>query len=226
MKTTEIYTDVTLKGAPDYLISYDGEKITVKGPGRGNHRTRATTEKKYILKPSKRYGRTVYVLYVSLKDNARRKKHLTQGMILWLLRHPDVDVRDIDFNKANIDADGNAVAPGKKFYSLQYNLFRSIDDVIETCMIIKRFNEGDASGLFEFIHGSRQEVIGIVGLRQRLGITQAEAAWDDAVDMMLEKVRDMHVMRIQPLRKILCNCLTGAILSRRKFLRREDTGRI
>lgn len=200
--------DVTLKNLSRYGFSWDGERLAVRVRRTG----------RIINGYKARYGQTYYLI----RDDTTKRYAVSRKQILFLLRHPEIDYRIIDFRSLGLTTDGTVTFPNEQTEKRRsYSTFRSIDDAIETCIIIKEYQQGNEGPLRLWIHEARKNAVDTVHQRMKCGYTATAESWDDAVETFIGELRNMNVRRIQPLFSWLCKCLQYTAIrrgSRRRIL--------
>lgn len=194
--------DVTLKNLSRYSFSWDGERLEVRARRRG----------KVMNGETRTYG----LRYKLSTDSGTRKtRSLSERQILFLLRFSELDCEKIDFRSFGLTSDGTVTLPGKQAKKRKaYSTFKSIDDAIETCLIIKAFQQGNEGPLYLWIHDAKRNATNVAHRLEHCGYTAALEAWDDAVETFTGELRNMNVRRIQPLFSWLCKCLRHEIIKR------------
>lgn len=194
--------DVTLKNLSRYSFSWDGERLRVRARRRG----------KVINGEKRTYG----LRYKLLTDSGTRKTRcLSEKQILFLLRFSELDCEKIDFRSFGLTPDGTVTLPCKQAKRKRsYSTFKSIDDAIETCLIIKAFQQGNEGPLRLWIHDAQRNATNVVHRQVYCGYTAALEAWDDAVETFIGELRDMNVRLLRPLFSWLCKCLRYEVLKR------------
>lgn len=193
---------VTLKGFPKYRVGRDEN---------GTVRVWSIRFKRLLRYTESSPG----VRSVLMSDFQGVERRLTQGAVTFLLEHPAIGWHDLDLTRYMITPDGRLASRTGLRYRRQYSLFQSVDDALDTCIMIKEFTEGNLKPVYSLIHTSKEAAIGLTSRLCRWSPVRLEEVWDDAVDLFLSQLRDMNIRQVKPLFGWLCTCLRTTYRKRR-----------
>lgn len=185
---------VMLRGFPKYRVGCDES---------GTVRVWSMTYKRIIPFTEDKPG----YFSVRIYDETGKPRRLTHGVVAFLFRHPDLRWHDVDFTGYTMTHDGEVVEKAGKTHAARYTVFRSIDDALETCILIKEFTEGNIAPVYDFIHEQKDRAICAAARRRAVKPENMELIFDEAVEMFLDKLTIFNVNYIKPLFSLLCQCL-------------------
>ena len=140
---------VTLRGFPNYRVGRDEN---------GTVRVWSKRFKRLFLRYTESSPGVRSVLMSDFQGVVRR---LTQGAVTFLLEHPAIGWHDLDLTRYMITPDGRIASRTGLRYRRQYSLFQSVDDALDTCIMIKEFTEGNLKPIYNLIHTSKEAAIGL-----------------------------------------------------------------
>lgn len=183
--------EVTLKGLSKYTLSIIDNSLIV----RGNNRT---------LKGNIRSGRAVYTLRC---DDGKVRRY-ADNVLRFYLKNQELPVlcNNLVYKTRVYLSDDGDILPALKLKG-RWDVFRGIDDALETVLILKAYEEGDRGPLLEWLIEARKNACYAITKFGKVGLKTAENCMDDAEELFMEQVRNYNVKRILPLFAMLCKCL-------------------
>ena len=183
--------DVKLKGLSGYSFSVIDGRLFVK-------------KQKRTLKGTLRSGRCVY----NLKGDDGKSRGYNDNVLKFYIKNPDLPALCNNFvHKTRVYlSDEGDILPSLKLNG-RWDVFKGIDDALETVLIMKAYNEGDKGPLLEWIKSARKNACYAITKFGKYGLKLAENCIDDAENLFMETVSNYNVKRIAPLFATFCKCL-------------------
>lgn len=184
-------TEVTLKGLSQYRFSVIENRLIVQS------RTRT-------MKGTLRSGRIFYFL----KCDDGKKRMYGDNVLRFYLKHKELPAlcNNLVYKTRVYLSDDGDILPALKLKG-RWDVFRGIDDALETVLILKAYEEGDRGPLLEWLIEARKNACYAITKFGKVGLKTAENCMDDAEELFMEQVRNYNVKRILPLFAMLCKCL-------------------
>lgn len=192
-----------LKGFSKYEIADDGEKIRIWSQFR----------KDWMKGDSSGKG------FFWLIDDNRVNRHVSYGFLRFLMRHPEVDARDISPLQQRIKFSENGdvldLYPDKP-RARRCDVFRDIDDVLVTVLAMKAAAKGDMRFLCRFISEHRKRAAFTVASLLKTTAHIVEDSVAEGEELFIRQVTTARCRSIIPLYAWLCRCIKSAVLLKRK----------
>ncbi|MBD5131927.1 MAG: hypothetical protein HDT28_04970 [Clostridiales bacterium] len=156
------------------------------------------------LKGCIRGGRPSY----NLKGDDGKVRIYNDKVLKFYIKNPDLPALCNNFvhkTRVYLSDDGD-ILPSLKLNG-RWDVFKGIDDALETVLIMKAYNEGDKGPLLEWIKGARKNVCYAITKFGKCGLKLAESCMDEAENLFMEQISNYNVKRIAPLFATLCKCL-------------------
>lgn len=184
-------TDVKLKGLSRYSFSFIDGRLFIKSQTR-------------TMKGCIRGGRPSY----NLTGDDGKVRIYNEKVLKFYIKNPDLPALCNNFvhkTRVYLSDDGD-ILPALKLKG-RWDVFRGIDDALETVMILKAYNEGDSGPLQQWLIEARKNACYAITKFGKVGLKTAESCMDDAEELFMEQISNYNTKRIAPLFAMLCKCL-------------------
>lgn len=195
--------DVTLKGLSQYRLSIVDGRVVVNN---GKRTTKGTLGSG---------GRYIY----KLKGDDGKIRLYAENVLRFYMKNTDLPALCNNFvrkTRVYLSDDGD-ILPALKLKG-RWDVFRGIDDALETVLVLKSYNEGDKGPLLEWMMEARKNACHAITKFGKVGFKLAESCMDEAEELFMEQIRNYNVKRILPLFSMLCKCLRVQI----EFVRNKE----
>lgn len=159
---------------------------------------------KRTLNGNIRSGRVVY----NLKGDDGKVRVYCDNVLRFYLKNQELPALCNNFvrkTRVYLSDDGDILSALK--LKGRWDVFRGIDDALETVMILKAYDEGDSGPLQQWLIEARKNACYAITKFGKAGLKTAESCMDDAEELFMQQVRNYNVKRILPLFAMLCKCL-------------------
>lgn len=155
-----------------------------------------------------------------------KPKQFTEGQLRFLMRHPEIDARDVRPREMHIRflPDGTVISSCSEKRKSRYSLFRGIGDVMRTCGILLEVQSGNYTRLLEFIKDARPHVIHTVAKLAATTYNKVSNAIDEGEEMFIKQVEQARMERLMPLFAWYCRCVKVVVLLNSNKISIEEKG--
>lgn len=198
---------VELKGLSRYRFKVGSSGLVVESKSNG------------VLKGSERRGWRLKTFHLR-GDDGRYRNYRTETLMFYV-NNPELPALCTDLchrGGVHLSADGKLISdfhPSRRF-----DVFRDINDALETVLLIKAYQEGDMVPVMMWVNRSRAAAVRVITKYRREGYEIVENCLAGGEARFYSQLRDMNVKRIMPLFAMLCKCIKQEILDSLQFARR------
>lgn len=194
-----------LKGFSKYEITDDGEKIRIW----------SLYHKNWLRGDSS--GKGLFWLI----DDDRVNRHVSYGFLRFLMRHPEIDARDISPLRQRIKFSENGdvldLYPDTP-RARRCDVFNDIDDALVTVLAMKAAAKGDMKFLYRFISKHRERATLTVASLLKTTAHVVEGSVAEGEELFISQVTTARCRSIIPLYAWLCRCIKSAVLLKRNMV--------
>jgi len=152
-----------------------------------------------------------------LQDDCGHSRHVTEGQLRFMRKHPDVPAWAISCRATGIKfrRDGTVANLYGGERGRSYARFTSAQDALSTVLFLMQAADGDKVPLLRFVEEARENAV--VTVSRLLGCGQGTVArhFEAAADRFVRETRTFNVERIMPLFAWLCKCLKYVVVENR-----------
>lgn len=188
---------INLKGLSRYTFDMNDGRIIVRNlDGRILHGT---------VWPDQR---TVYTL---LCDD-KKKRRYKEGTLAFYFNNPQLPALCNNFNVTGVHLSQSGEVITDFHPARKYDVFGSIDDALETLLLVKSYKQGDKYPMFLWMKQARDNALYTVTKFRHYGFERAKACLDGADMRFLSQLETFNIRRIMPLFAMYCKCLKQELM--------------
>ncbi len=115
-----------------------------------------------------------------------------------------------------------------RYIKKDFSVFRDIDDVLETVLIMKAAADGDVTFIYPLIESLKKNAVNTVRFfgGPRPSVKVLRESLEDAGELFMKTIKECNFRMILPLYARFCSCLITAAGKKSKTLPFKDTLRV
>lgn len=160
-------------------------------------------------------------VYMLTCDDGKLRRY-GENVLMYYCKNPQLPALCNNFLGYGVrfSADGQPLAEPKNHR--RYDVFESIDDALETVMLVRAYQHGDVGPMLVWMKDARPRAVDAVTKFGKCGRKRAEECLEGGEDRFLKQLETFNVRRIMPLFAMLCKCLKVEIMNRLQILIYKD----
>lgn len=160
-------------------------------------------------------------VYMLTCDDGKLRRY-GENVLIYYCKNPQLPALCNNFLGYGVrfSADGQPLTEPKNHR--RYDVFESIDDALETVMLVRAYQHGDVGPMLVWMKDARPRAVDAVTKFGKCGRKRAEECLEGGEDRFLKQLETFNVRRIMPLFAMLCKCLKVEIMNRLQILIYKD----
>lgn len=187
-----------LKGLSKYIFNMSDRRIIVKNLNK--HPLKGKVLRDY---------RKIYTLVC---DDGKKRDY-GENVLVFYYNNPHLPALCNNFNATGVhfNKDGEIITDFHR--ARRYDVFGSIDEALETVLLIKSYQQGNVSPILTWLTEARNNAIYTVTKFGHCSMGKAKLCLDGADMRFWQQLETFNVRRIMPLFAMYCKCLKQEIIS-------------
>lgn len=156
-------------------------------------------------------------IYTLMCDNGK-KRNYGENVLAFYYNNPHLPALCNNFNttEVHLNKDGEIITDFHR--ARRYDVFGSIDEALETVLLIKQYQQGDVSAILTWLKEARENAMYTVTKFGHCSLSKAKSCLDGADNRFLSQLETFNVRRIMPLFAMYCKCLKQEIIQQKNSL--------
>lgn len=156
-------------------------------------------------------------VYTLVCDDGKKRDY-GENVLAFYYNNPHMPALCNNFRDAGVHFTMDGEIKTEIHRARRYDVFSSIDEALETVLLIKAYQQGNVSPILTWLTQARENALYTVTKFGHCSVGKAKLCLDGADMRFWQQLETFNVHRIMPLFAMYCKCLKQEILSNKTAL--------